>query len=263
MSLNGRQNPETYGLSGNFLQAPEPTTPLTPEMPIPKSKSDEYFEALAKDIEERASKAKEQGDMNKWLAIMQAGFGMMGGQSPYALTNIGKGAEQGISTYGALRKQTADELKDIGANRLGLAKYKAAEEGAAETRDLNKTIREATLAQEKEKLKSGETRSQAELSAKIRGQDLAEKQHNNQIYQEALRYKEKAWTSDINNAGKSEAEKNAFIYGDPYIQQLAQTIGLDMSKLAPTAGGPEIGTVKGGYKFKGGNPNDKANWEKV
>jgi len=123
------------------------TPPTTPEAPVPKSKSDEYFEALAQDIQDRAAKAKEEGDINKYLAIMQAGFGMMGGQSPYAFTNIGKGAEQGISTYGSLRKQTADELKDIGASRLGLAKYKAAEEGAAETRELNKAIREASLSQ--------------------------------------------------------------------------------------------------------------------
>jgi len=128
MSLDGRQNPETYGLSGNFLQAPEPTTPI--EMAAPKSKVDEYFEGLAKDIQERAAQAKENGDMNKYLAIMQAGFAMMGGQSPYAMTNIGKGAEQGVSTYGALRKQTSDELKDIAATRLGLAKYSAAKEGA-------------------------------------------------------------------------------------------------------------------------------------
>ena len=170
MSLNGRQNPETYGLSGNFLQAPEPTTPLTPEMPIPKSKSEEYFDLLAQDIQDRAAKAKEEGDMNKYLAIMQAGFAMMGGQSPYAFTNIGKGAEQGISTYGALRKQTADELKDIGANRLGLAKYKAAEEGAAETRELNKTIREAGLSQKGSELE----RKKAEDI--LRHQEFSQKQ---------------------------------------------------------------------------------------
>ena len=108
--------------------------------------------------------------MNKYLAIMQAGFAMMGGQSPYAFTNIGKGAEQGISTYGALRKQTADELKDIGANRLGLAKYKAAEEGAAETRELNKTIREAGLSQKGSELE----RKKAEDI--LRHQEFSQKQ---------------------------------------------------------------------------------------
>jgi hypothetical protein len=29
------------------------------------------------------------------------------------------------------------------------------------------------------------------------------------------------------------------------------------------ANAPAAGTVEGGYKFKGGDPKDKANWEKV
>jgi hypothetical protein len=32
---------------------------------------------------------------------------------------------------------------------------------------------------------------------------------------------------------------------------------------APTQKGPPVGTVMGGYRFKGGNPNDQNNWEAV
>lgn len=32
---------------------------------------------------------------------------------------------------------------------------------------------------------------------------------------------------------------------------------------APRAAGLQVGTVDGGYRFKGGNPNDQKNWEKV
>lgn len=67
---------------------------------------------LAQQAQERED-IKKGADQDKYLALMQAGFGMMGGQSPYALTNIGKGAEQGISTYGALQKQRAAELAAI------------------------------------------------------------------------------------------------------------------------------------------------------
>lgn len=32
---------------------------------------------------------------------------------------------------------------------------------------------------------------------------------------------------------------------------------------APQGGGPKVGTVENGWRFKGGNPGDQANWEKV
>jgi hypothetical protein len=32
---------------------------------------------------------------------------------------------------------------------------------------------------------------------------------------------------------------------------------------APAGGGPQPGTVEAGYRFKGGNPADQANWEPV
>jgi hypothetical protein len=35
------------------------------------------------------------------------------------------------------------------------------------------------------------------------------------------------------------------------------------AKAAGGSGGPKVGTVEGGYRFKGGNPADKSNWEKV
>jgi hypothetical protein len=44
------------------------------------------------------------------LALMQAGFGMMGGTSPYAFANIGQGASSGVNAYANLSKQRGAEL---------------------------------------------------------------------------------------------------------------------------------------------------------
>ena len=52
----------------------------------------------------------------------------------------------------------------------------------------------------------------------------------------------------------------------PYIKQ-ATALGLPMDQVfqadsVPSAGGPKAGMIVDGYRFKGGDPNDKANWER-
>ena len=59
---------------------------------------------------------------------MQAGFGMMGGTSPYAAVNIGQGAEKGVGTYAALNAATQKEQSDLMNQQLGLYKYQSAAE---------------------------------------------------------------------------------------------------------------------------------------
>ena len=118
-----------------------------PDVVAPKTKADLYAEALEKDIAVQANKAKEAGDMNLYLALMQAGLGMMASKSPYALSGIGEGGQAGISTYAALQKQQADREKDIMGTRLGLYKYGASAEAAAANRALEREYKDLALAQ--------------------------------------------------------------------------------------------------------------------
>jgi soluble lytic murein transglycosylase-like protein len=107
----------------------------------PKSTSgiDALQEELLQDIKDRREKAKQTSEMNKYLALMQAGFGMMGSKALVPLQAIGEGAQQGVSSYAGLLKQEGEEAKDIAAQRLGLYKYKsAAEAKAAEVAALDK-----------------------------------------------------------------------------------------------------------------------------
>lgn len=138
-----------------------------PDVPVPKSKADIYAEALEKDIAAQAAKAKEAGDMNLYLALMQAGLGMMASKSPYALSGIGEGGQAGISTYAALQKQQADREKDLMGTRLGLYKYGASAEAAAANRALEREYKDLALAQRG-------AISKEELD--VRRADLAQKQ---------------------------------------------------------------------------------------
>lgn len=83
-------------------------------------------------IAESRAEAKKDRETNKYLALMQAGFGMMGGTSPYAAVNIGQGAEKGIGAYASLNQASSKEANDLQNQELALYKYGSAADAAAE-----------------------------------------------------------------------------------------------------------------------------------
>lgn len=70
----------------------------------------DFYEKQAKEL--AADKATLATDKEKagWLALAQAGFGMAGGKSPYAVQNIAEGAKMGLEQYGK-------DVKDIKAEQ--------------------------------------------------------------------------------------------------------------------------------------------------
>ena len=141
-----------------YLDGMPPTAPaVAPTAAAPKgATSQSYFDALMKNIEEQAADAKKTGDMNKYLALMQAGFGMMSSTSPYAMTGIGQGAMTGLGTYAGLQKETQAQERSLMAARLGLGKAKATQEEAEATREALGEYRKATGARLSEEAKTKE-----------------------------------------------------------------------------------------------------------
>lgn len=102
-------------------------------------------EEIVQDYRARKEAAKSTRETNNLLSIMQAGLGTAASKNIHPLGAIAEGGQQGISTLAALRKQEADEAKDLAATQLGLYKYKsAAEARAAEAGALDR-YRQATL----------------------------------------------------------------------------------------------------------------------
>jgi hypothetical protein len=106
----------------------------------PKSKADLLEEEMAASLEKQVAELAKQGKVNLAMSVLQAGLGMMASKSPYALGGIGEGGQQGVNTFATLKKQEADQLKDINAMRLGMYKYGAAREGAAADNALREKI---------------------------------------------------------------------------------------------------------------------------
>lgn len=62
---------------------------------------------------------------------MAAGFGMMAGQSPHALTNIGAGAAEGIKTYEEQQKQALEQQKENQAEKYQTGELTVRQQEAA------------------------------------------------------------------------------------------------------------------------------------
>ena len=69
---------------------------------------DPFVERGEKRLKDMDKRAKSMDDSNLGLALMSAGFKTMQGTSPYALANIGAGAEAGVKSYGDTQKQLAE-----------------------------------------------------------------------------------------------------------------------------------------------------------
>ena len=88
-------------------------------------------------LKQQGEESKKDKDQSKWMRLLEAGLGIMGGTSPYAAVNIGQGATQAVKgaaqDIGTFRKEQRENIKDLAA--LGMKR----EEFANEARKLDIT----------------------------------------------------------------------------------------------------------------------------
>jgi len=148
--------------------APDKTTETT-GAPVAEEKTSEPsgIEAL---FSQQAADNKKQREINNYLALMSAGFGIMGGSSPYAFQNIGKGAQQGVATLAELNKGVGEDERALMNARISAQNAKARNDyyqAALEERKRSAMsagdVKQQALEQKKEALANRE-RQQAELN---------------------------------------------------------------------------------------------------
>jgi hypothetical protein len=81
----------------------------------PMSATDKLFAQMQDAYAKREARLEAARKQDPWLAGLAAGLGMMGGTSPYALTNIGQGGAQGVAQYAATQKLRAAEEAGLGS----------------------------------------------------------------------------------------------------------------------------------------------------
>jgi hypothetical protein len=114
---------------------------------------------LNKKIEAMEARAARQEEMAPWMALTEAGFKTMQGTSPFALANLGAGAQAGLQSYAAAQDRMANLEEKRYALMNEAAKADRAERQAAVTFGENSYQHQAALEQ-KERL------GQAELALK-------------------------------------------------------------------------------------------------
>jgi len=108
---------------------------------------DEDKTALKDKLSAMEKRAARQEELAPWMALTEAGFKTMQGTSPYALANIGAGAEAGLKSYGGAQ----DKIAALEEKRYALmneaAKADRAEKQAAITFGENSYQHKATMDQ--------------------------------------------------------------------------------------------------------------------
>jgi hypothetical protein len=71
-------------------------------------------EAAYREALKRGMMSPEDRSQQKYMRLLEAGLGILGGESPYGLTNIGRGAQTALRGYGEdLRLQQAQKLSEL------------------------------------------------------------------------------------------------------------------------------------------------------
>jgi hypothetical protein len=83
------------------------------------------YDLIREDIMSQREELKRQKQEDKYMAILQAGLGMMAGTSPNAFANIGQGASAGIAQYGASGKQRAAENAALNKGLITAQRYRS------------------------------------------------------------------------------------------------------------------------------------------
>jgi len=104
----------------------------------PKSRLDAIMERML--AREKAIDAQRGDDKN--MALLTAGLGILGGSSPYAFENIGKGALAGVQSLGESRKQRGAEQAALDKSMLYATRYQGAEDIARQNAAYNRAMKQ-------------------------------------------------------------------------------------------------------------------------
>jgi len=115
-------NPDEAAIAAEKAARYTPPAETKAEEPATTNPMGDYIGDFAAQLKEQRAENAKNKEQNKYLALLQAGLGMMGGTSRYAGANIGQGASQGVAAYLAGQKQTSADDRALMSGQLGLTR---------------------------------------------------------------------------------------------------------------------------------------------
>ena len=91
--------------------------------------NEEYYDYIFNRQAADRESLKKSAIEDRNMALLQAGLGILGGTSPYAMANIGAGAMQGAQAYGAAKNARTKERLMLDQMEIGALGTKAKQEG--------------------------------------------------------------------------------------------------------------------------------------
>jgi len=147
------------------------------EQPAALTSGTDDMAELRKQIAESMAGMKSQREIDNYMSLLSAGLGIMGGTSPYALSNIGAGAMQGIGAYQRAAQLRGAEQRGLLSAQLGLGKLAGYDAYKQEALGLRKDIAEAEASRKRDAAKDAAAAKAATLLERQRktDEDILEK----------------------------------------------------------------------------------------
>ena len=145
-------------------------------IPTPQISAEEaIYNDIVKANQMREARNKSDRTMDNYLALIQAGLGMMGGTSPYAFANIGQGGSAGISYLANARKQQGLNERGLARNQMDLLTARQSMNTAKENRLSREKIAGETAQINKQKvIETVETQRAKAVEAKLKSHGINE-----------------------------------------------------------------------------------------
>jgi len=277
VNTSGATRPSTGNRQPSVGETPPQTAGGSTTSPA-TSLIDRYTKMLEAQGEDSAQARRNA----KGMAIFQAGLGIAGGTSPNAFANISQGALPAIQGYQqalqGLRKEDRERVGKL--LEAGLSKEKLAielQKLGIENKKVDAMVNYYNARAGAGAAGSGgsDTKNNATYNLATRNYDTGIGNIDKQIakLKENTAYQFTGKSPALIASKKTIQDQIDVLEGrktnmsKQYRSFVTERLGIDVPDFSGDASAgnraPAVGTVKNGYKFKGGNPGDPNSWEKV